>query len=263
MPRRSATRGASGSGAGHVQRGGAGEADAASSRAAALRRRRAARSASASTKEAAEGRCAKRGSGRRGASSARSIAAPSSPREPTTPASPKRRSAASLRADVTATPAERDGRAAAHRALRGRSARRSSARARPLAAIHSGMRSVKRSTRTRGSSAKQRRDPSCAVPSLCPHRQTTCVTRSSAQRLLDRTGDVADAPAAARDEHDAAVLRQAERPPRVGAAMGTRNSGRVKPCTQWISVAAPAMRRTSGIDSGWVTRWTSTPGLAQ
>ena len=35
------------------------------------------------------------------------------------------------------------------------------------------------------------------------------------------------------------------------------------PCTQWIAVAAPAMRRTSGSDSGCVRRWTSTPRLAQ
>ena len=102
--------------------------------------------------------CAKRGSGRRGRSSALLERMPRArSREPTTAASPKRRSAASLR---RMCPRPQPNEIAAQPRMVASSTvspqvecTRTSA-----AAIHSGMRSVKPSTRTRGSSREARRD---------------------------------------------------------------------------------------------------------
>src|SRR4029077_18487585 len=44
---------------------------------------------------------------------------------------------------------------------------------------------------------------------------------------------------------------------------GSRNSGSVNPWTQWTLAFSPAISCTSSIDSGWVTRCRSAPGVAQ
>ena len=191
-------------------------------------------------------------------SSARSSASPSSLREPTTAASPKRRRAASLRRmcprpqpkEIAAQP-----RIVASRTVRPQvECTRTSA-----AAIHSGMRSVKPSTRTRGSS---RSVPRCAGAA----RRCARTGRRLASRDPRRGRPRSPRP---RRRRPSPLRRRARSlPAPAGRApaghrrrpVGIRNSGREKPCTQWISVAAPAIRRTSGIDSGWVTRWTSMPG---
>ena len=48
---------------------------------------------------------------------------------------------------------------------------------------------------------------------MCPHRQTTRVTRSTREGGLNSSGHVADAPAPSGDEHDRSLLRQVECPP--------------------------------------------------
>ena len=90
-----------------------------------------------------------------------------------------------------------------------------------------------------------------AAASLWPHRQTTCGRPRAGERLVDRARDVADAPAAAGDEHDLALARAGRAPARVGRRPRDEELGpREAVHAVRRAVAAPAMRRTSAIDSG-------------
>ena len=129
--------------------------------------------------------------------------------------------------DVPASPPERDGRAAAHERLEhGQPAGRVNEHV--LAAIQSGMRSVKPSTRTRGSLAKR---PDDALPQrlVVPAQADDPRHALHRQGLLDRTDHVADAPASAGDEHDPPARGRPSSPRALSAGIGTRNSGREKP----------------------------------
>ena len=111
-----------------------------------------------------------------------------------------------VRPDVPATPAVGDRRAAAHVRLEHRQpARRVDERVAGREPV--GHPSVKPSTRTRGSPPKSRASAPRSS-SFRPHRQTTG-RRPDRERRLDGAGEVADSPAAARDEHDLALRRQA------------------------------------------------------
>ncbi len=117
------------------------------------------------------------------------------------------------------------------------------------AASHSGMRSVNASTRTRGSSAKRR--SSAHAARRCARTGTRPARPLERERSRDGALDVADAPAAARDEHDRAVAGRGRA--RRAFARDERRRGiraSMKPWTQCTSVGGPAILRTSAIDLG-------------
>ena len=194
---------------------------------------------------------------RRGRSIARPIAERSCRRVCTTSARPKRRSAV-VAPDVTPSPPVRHRRAAAHQRFEHRQAARRMHE--DVTGRHPLRHAIRESLhahaiRSGNAAATRRRAPRCDRTGR-PRRRHRAVP---APRRLPRR----------RRRRPIRLPRRARRAPSAGSpsalrasllVIGVRNSGRVKPWTQWMAVAAPAMRRTSGIDSGCVTRCTSTPG---
>ena len=129
------------------------------------------------------------------------------------------------------------------------------------AAIQSLICSVKPSTRTR--SLPPKRCSSFSRADLVAAGDADDERVLAGERRVDRALEVADPPAAAGDEHEAGVRGHAERLAGVArgcAASGSRGEigGRIH-----STLPGPTSLSTSSIDSGWVTKWRSTPGCAQ